>query len=92
MNTDKITVAGLLLVILAIILLGFIIMQHSFPVSKYLAQSPYYIDTNQNVGAQDSEFLWTNRYVDLMAQAFMFFTAAAGCIAMLKKEIRGKHS
>jgi hypothetical protein len=91
MQVDKITVAGALLALFAIAFLAIIVAQDTFPVFKYVVLPGNYINVTQNVGPESSNFMWTYRSIDLIAQAFALFAAAAGCLAMLRTEEKEKH-
>ena len=85
MKLDRITVAG---GILALVMIGFfvlIIAQSPFPTfSPSSSTSERFINVTENIGPKDSSFMWTYRTLDLMAQAFVIFTAAVGCLALLR--------
>ena len=86
MKIDETTVAGAILALVMLCLLGLIIAQSPFPVFKYSPASNRLIDVTQEVGPADSSFMWTNRTLDLSAQAFVIFAAAVGALAMLRIE------
>jgi hypothetical protein len=69
---------------MAIGLFVLIIAKSSFPMFNPSSASERLINTTGNIGPQDSSFMWTNRTLDLMAQAFVIFTAAAGSLAILR--------
>lgn len=84
MKLDRITVAG---GILALVMIGFfvlIIAQSPFPTFSPSSASGRFINVTENIGPKDSSFMWTYRTLDLMAQAFVIFTAAVGCLALLR--------
>lgn len=85
MKLNSITIAGGLLALFLIGFFALIILQSPFPVFNG-SSSDHFIGTNQNIGVQDSEFMWTSRTVDIAAQAFVIFAAAAGCLALLRIE------
>jgi len=84
MRLDKITLAGALLAIVAMAAVVAVIAQHPFPSFDYATSSDHFIDINQDVGPQDSQFMWSYRSMDLIAQALVIFAASAGCLAMLR--------
>lgn len=86
MKPNSITVAGALLALLMIGLFALIISQSAFPIFKFASSSDRFINVTQNVGKQDSYFMWTYRTLDIAAQAFVIFAAAAGCLAILRIE------
>jgi hypothetical protein len=73
-----------------IVFFAFIIRQSAFPAWKFAPASAQFINVTQNVStralAQDTNFMWTNRSLDLAAQAFVIFAAAAGCLMILRTE------
>lgn len=84
MRADKITIAGALLALLVMAFLVIIIARDTFPIFGYALIPGHYINVTQNVGPESSNFMWTYRNMDLIAQAFVLFAAAAGCLAMLR--------
>lgn len=84
MKVDKIAVAGAVLALIAIGLSISIVLQFSFPIFKYATSTGQLININSDIGPQSSDFMWTNRTIDLMAQAIVIFAAAMGCLAMLR--------
>lgn len=75
-----------MLALLAVAFFCMILAQTPFPVFKYASASDRLINVTQDVGPADSVFMWNSRTLDLMAQAFVIFAAAAGCLAMLRIE------
>lgn len=84
MNPDKITIAGSLAALLTIALFALIVVQSPFPVFKFASSSDRFINVTQDIGPKDSVFMWTDRTLDLVAQAFVIFAAAAGSLAILR--------
>jgi hypothetical protein len=84
MKVDKTWLAGAILALLAIALSVSIVIQFAFPTFKYASPSERFVNITEDVGPQDSQFMWGNRTLDLMAQAIVIFAAAAGCLAMLR--------
>jgi hypothetical protein len=84
MNPDRITIAGSLVALLTVALFALIVIQSPFPVFKFASSSDRFINVTQNIGSKDSVFMWTDRTLDLVAQAFVIFAAAAGCLAILR--------
>lgn len=84
MRLDGITIAGSLTALVAMVLFALIIAQSPFPTFQFASNSDRFINVAQDIGAQDSVFMWTNRTLDLVAQAFVIFAAAAGCLAILR--------
>jgi hypothetical protein len=84
MRIDKISAAGALLVVIAIVAITTFILQHPFEPFAYSASPDHFIGIDQNIEAGDSSFMWSFRATDLMAQAFAIFAAAVACLAMLR--------
>lgn len=84
MNLDRITIAGSLAALVTIVLFALIIVQSPFPVFKFASSSDRFINVTQDIGPRDSVFMWTDRTLDLVAQAFVIFAAAAGSLAILR--------
>jgi hypothetical protein len=84
---DRIRVVGLAAAVLAILVLSTFILEFGFPVFKY-AGPPTEPVRNETaiIGPEVSRFLWNYRVVDLIAQAFVLFAAAACCVALLRIE------
>lgn len=90
MKIDGISVAGLLVSLFLVLVLAGFIVQNSFPAFLY-APSRKLVSVAQPLGQAESDFIWTYRSTDLIAQAFVLFAAAAGCLAILRIE-EGKKS
>ena len=76
---------------LAIIVVAYALIRlRPFEVFRY-AQFPitFAVASPANVIRQVSQFLWTYRSLDAIAQAFVLFTAALGSIALLRPGRRG---
>jgi hypothetical protein len=71
-------------VVLAVAIFASVTIQHSFPIFGSSNQSNRYVDVNQDVGAQDSRFMWDNNSLALIAQAFALFAAAAATLGLLR--------
>jgi hypothetical protein len=91
MRVDKITATGAVFSLMAIAFLTLIIIQHNFPAFEYATTSNHYVNITQDIGQENSRFMWTNRNVDLIAQAFVIFAAAAASLAMLRIEEKKEH-
>ena len=63
-------------IIAAILVFSLLIVNQEFPI----------FDSAEIVEVETTEFLWTYRLVDLMAQAFVLFAAATCCVAVLRIE------
>jgi len=86
MSLDRIEAAGLILSVLTSILLCILIAQSSFPVFKYAVSDKHLVEATQPVGPKVSYFMWKNRGMDLIVQAFVLFVSAAACLAILRRE------
>lgn len=84
MKLDKITVAGAMLALIMVGLFALLLVRSPFPVFSPLSSGDRFINATGSVGPQDSSFMWTNLSLDLLAQAFVVFAAAAGCLALLR--------
>jgi len=86
MTIDRIGAAGLVASLCLIAVLGVFIAQNSFPAFLYAPSDKRLTSVTQPVGEAESNFMWTYRNTDLIAQAFVLFAAAAGCLAILRIE------
>jgi hypothetical protein len=88
---DRIRVAGLAAAIFTVLVFWMLILEYTFPVFKY-GGLPTEIVRNDTaiIGPEVSRFLWNYRVVDLIAQAFVLFAAAACCVALLRTKERKK--
>lgn len=76
MRIDWIRVTGLTAVILTLLIFSMLIIRSEFPAFDHL----------DRVEIETTEFLWNYRLIDLIAQAFVLFAAAACCVAVLRAE------
>lgn len=91
MGIDRIRLAGLTAVVLAILIFWMLIVEYDFPAFKYVDpdQPPELVENDPSIiGQRVSRFLWNYRVIDLIAQAFVLFAAAACCMALLRVEER----
>jgi len=86
MGVDKIEAAGLILSLLASMLLCILIAQNSFPAFKYAVSDKHLVGATQSTCLNVSSFMWKNRSMDLIVQAFVLFVSAAACLAILRRE------
>jgi len=84
---DRIRVAGLAAAVSAALIFSMFILEYGFPVFKY-AGPPTEPNETAIIGPEVSRFLWNYRVIDLIAQAFVLFAAAACCVALLRTEER----
>ena len=91
MEVARIRLAGLATVILAILIFWMFIVEYDFPAFKYVdPDQPLELVENDTwiIGQEVGRFLWNYRVIDLIAQAFVLFAAAACCVALLRVEER----
>ena len=87
MRINWIRVAGLTTAVLVVLVFSMLIVRYEFPAFEYASPSAELIESETTeIGAKVSRFLWTNRLIDIIAQAFVLFAAAACCVAMLRAE------
>ena len=86
MTVDKTSAAGLVASLFLVLILGLFIAQNSFPIFLYAPSNEPLVSITQTLGQAESNFMWEYRHTDLIAQAFVLFTAAAGCLAVLRIE------
>jgi multisubunit Na+/H+ antiporter MnhB subunit len=84
MPVDRISIAGAVLAVIALLFITVFIMQQPFQSFVYAQPSDHFIDISQDIGAQESQFMWSFRVTDLMAQALAIFAASVACLAMLR--------
>ena len=93
MKINAVVVVGFLSAVIAFAALAVISTQQPFPEFKYSTQSaqyPHLISLSQNIGPEDSKFMWTNNSLSLITQAFALFAAAAATLAMLTRDAKEK--
>jgi hypothetical protein len=83
MKINAILIVGILFAILALVVFALVASRNPFPAFKYSAQTAHYVSVAQNIGPEDSRFLWDNNTLNLIAQAFVLFAAAAAALALL---------
>ena len=86
MKINAVLIVGAILVILVVVVFVVIAGQTPFPAFKYATQTSQYVNTTSNIGPEDSQFMWTNYDLTLIAQAFVMFAAAAAALAMLRTD------
>lgn len=84
MEIDKITVAGFCLAALVVSLFVFMSFQTAFPTLQYSSDTSHYLEVQSDIGHGYSRFLWEYRNADVIAQAFVMFTAAVSCLAIFR--------
>ena len=86
MGTDKIEITGVILAVTAILVAFIFMSQNSIPAFTYANENWMKIEVSKLLGPGTANFIWNYRFLDLIAQAFVLFGAAAGCLAILKEE------
>jgi hypothetical protein len=76
MGIAKIRAVGLTATVFIILIFSILVVSYRFPISN----------SSESVGIKTTKFLWTYRLIDLIAQAFVLFAAAACCVAVLRTE------
>lgn len=74
MRMNRNRVVGSTAIVLAILIISMLVVSHEFPI----------LNSAETVKMETTEFLWTYRLIDLIAQAFVLFAAAACCVAILR--------
>ena len=86
MGMDKIEIAGLIMVVIAVILVFIFILENSFPAFCFAKNNWNPVEVSNQIGAETARFMWNFRSLDLIAQVFVLFAAAIGCLAILREE------
>jgi hypothetical protein len=89
MKVNVIIIVGILFALLGVAVFALVAIQNPYPAFKYSTQTDHFVNVTQNIGPEDSRFMWTNNTLNLIAQAFVLFAAAAAALALLstnKKE------
>ena len=85
MKVDYLQVIGVIFAIAAIVIALIMITEQEFPLFKY-AESRTLINVGDDVGERSGIFLWKNRSLDLLIQAFVLLASAIGCVALFRAE------
>ena len=80
MRIDWVRVVGITVVVSVVLIFSMLVVRSEFPVFDHV--EPVEIET--------TEFLWTYRLIDMIAQAFVLFAAAACCVAVLRVKEKKK--
>lgn len=86
MKINAVVVVGILFTVLAFAALSVIATQQSFPEFKYSIQSDHFVNVTQNIGLEDSRFMWNENGLNLITQAFALLAAAAATLAILSQD------
>jgi len=84
MKTKPLFLLSVICAVLVIALFSATALKDTFPIFNSSTQTGSYVNVNQNVGAEDSRFMWNNDGLALIAQAFVLFAAAAAALGLLK--------
>jgi hypothetical protein len=76
MGINRNRAAGLTAIVLVLLIFSMLAVSYEFPI----------LNSAETVEMKTTEFLWTYRLIDLIAQAFVLFAAAACCVAVLRAE------
>ncbi len=87
---DKTSISGLIITLIFIFLIIHIVINLPFPSFQYPVDYSHLVDINLEPVKEYSQFLWEKRAQDLIAQAFLMFTAAISCITIFRKEAKEK--
>lgn len=85
MRVDYLQVIGVIFAVAAVVAALTIIAERGFPLFKY-AESRALINVGEDVGERSGIFLWKNRSLDLIIQAFVLLVSAIGCVALFRAE------
>ncbi len=83
MKLNPLFLVCVLCVIVAIALFTVVAVQQEFHVFKPSNQTSS-VGVSQDVGAEDSRFMWNNDALALIAQAFVLLAAAAATLGLLR--------
>lgn len=87
MRGDRIRWVGLMVAVLAILVFSKLTVEHEFPTFEFAGPPIELVEDDIAViGAEVSRFLWENRVIDMIAQAFILFVAAVCCMVILRTE------
>jgi len=86
MKIDRVGLMGIITAVSATLIFYFLIISFEFPAFDYASPSTELVEVAKSIGQKVGRFLWTYRLIDLIAQAFVLFAAAACCVAMLRPQ------
>ncbi len=86
MRLDWITIAGAALAAIVVMSLAALVIQHPFHAFSYEQVADRLLPDSGDLGPGASQFMWTYRGLDIVAQAFAIFAAAIACLAMLRSD------
>ena len=85
MRIDYLQVIGIVFAVAAVVVTLTIIAERGFPLFKY-AEPRALINVGADIGERSGTFLWKNRSLDLIIQAFVLLASAIGCVALFRAE------
>jgi hypothetical protein len=83
-KADWTSITGTILTVVGIMVIFSILFSTEFPLFSSAILETQLIDSSENIGRETANILWTQRYLDLIAQAFLILASAACCVAMLR--------
>jgi len=86
MQTAAVRFFGIFFAGLAFVTLAVIATEQTFPIFKYSNASNRFVSASQNIGLEDSRFMWNENSLNLITQAFVLFAAASATIAILSHD------
>lgn len=90
-NTSKNgTAAAVIVIFLSLFLFAWLTVEVSYPTFEFLSdllpRRLIPLESFDEIASMVSRFLWDNRSLDLMSQAFVIVAAIICCLALLKPE------
>ncbi len=92
MKVNAALIVGVVCAVLAVILFATVASQQAFPIFGSSNQTSTFVNVTEDVGAQDSRFMWNNDGLALIAQAVVLFAAAATTLGLLKIDEEKNHA
>jgi amino acid permease len=86
MKVNAVLIVGIICAVVAVAVFAVVAFQTTFPIFQSSPDSGHFVSVSQNVGAEDSRFLWNSDSLALIAQAFALFAAAAATLGLLRTD------
>jgi len=83
-KADWTSITGTILTVVGIMVIFSILFSTGFPLFSTTVLETQLVDSSENIGRETANILWNQRYLDLIAQAFLILASAACCVAMLR--------
>jgi hypothetical protein len=87
------TAAAVIVIVLSLFLFAWLTVEVSYPTFEFLSdllpRRLIPLESFDDIALLVSRFLWDNRSLDLMSQAFVIVAAIICCLALLKPEEGG---